>query len=34
MAQLATSNPDRTLVLSLAEARTRFVQLARLATLN
>jgi hypothetical protein len=34
MAHPATPNPDRTLVLSLAEARTRFAQLARLATLN
>lgn len=34
MAQPATPNPDPTLVLSLAEARNRFVQLARMATLN
>jgi hypothetical protein len=34
MAQPATPNPDPTLVLSLAEARIRFVQLARMATLN
>jgi hypothetical protein len=34
MAQPATPNPDRTLVLSLAEARTRFAQLARFASLN
>jgi hypothetical protein len=34
MAQPATPNPDRTLVLSLPEARTRFAQLARLASVN
>ncbi|MFI6079209.1 hypothetical protein ACIA5C_47685 [Actinoplanes sp. NPDC051343] len=34
MAQPATSNPGRTLVLSLAEARIRFAQLARLASVN
>lgn len=34
MAQPATPNPDPTLVLSLAEARNRFVQLARMAALN
>lgn len=34
MAQPAAPNPDPTLVLSLAEARNRFVQLARMAALN